>query len=443
MMELPPQVNTVFDLLESAGFEAYLVGGSVRDHVRSQSPAKDWDLTTNALPEQVKEVFSSYRLIETGLKHGTVTVMIDLEPIEITTYRIDGDYSDHRHPDTVSFTRNLRDDLERRDFTMNALAYHPKTGVVDLVGGTKDIALNLVRCVGDPDRRFQEDGLRMLRALRFASVLGMQIEANTAEAIHRNRHLLSNIAPERIQIELTKLLCGAGVNDILSAFADVLAVTLPEIIPMFGFKQHNPHHDKDVWLHTVTVVSSIPPEPVLRWAALLHDIGKPSCFSIGEDGIGHFYGHAERSTELADEILSRLRFDNPRRERILRLVRYHDLPIAADRKPVKRLMNKHGVDVVHQLIELHKADTLGQSSICMGRMAEYESVRTLVNEIISEEACFSLKDLAINGNDLLALGYNGKPIGLILQTCLNAVMDEQIANERTALLEFATQNNAP
>lgn len=331
-MKLPPQVNTVFLLLDAAGYEAFLVGGAVRDYVRDGSPAKDWDITTNALPEQVEAVFSEYHLIETGLKHGTVTVVIDHEPIEITTYRIDGDYSDHRHPDSVSFTRSLKDDLERRDFTMNALAYSPKDGVVDLVGGKTDIENGIVRCVGDPDRRFQEDGLRMLRALRFASVYGTEIDEATASAIHRNKSLLRDIAAERIQSELTKMLCGPGVAAILKEFADVIAVAIPEIRPMFGFEQRNPHHNKDIWNHTILVVDSITPAPVLRWAALLHDIGKPSCFSIGADGVGHFFGHAETSTTFAEVILSRLRFDNTGRERILRLIRYHDMPITADRK---------------------------------------------------------------------------------------------------------------
>lgn len=303
MMKLPPQVNTAFEMLEAAGYEAYLVGGAVRDYVRDNSPAKDWDITTNALPEQVEEIFTGYHLIETGLKHGTVTVVIDQEPLEITTYRVDGDYSDHRHPDSVSFTRSLKDDLERRDFTMNALAYNPRIGVVDFVGGKADIAGDLVRCVGDPDRRFQEDGLRMLRALRFASVYGMTIEAATAAAIHRNKHLLKGIAAERILVELTKMLCAQGAAGVLRDFADVLAVPIPELTPMFGFPQHNPHHDKDVWDHTIAVIESITPEPVLRWAALLHDIGKPSCFSLAEDGIGHFFGHSDQSTSMAESML--------------------------------------------------------------------------------------------------------------------------------------------
>lgn len=235
MMNLPPQVNTALEQLESAGYESFLVGGAVRNYVRDGSPAKDWDITTNALPEQVKQVFCGYHLLETGLKHGTVTVIIGHKPLEITTYRIDGDYTDHRHPDAVRFTRSLREDMERRDFTMNALAYNPRLGVVDLVGGKEDIENGIIRCVGEPDRRFQEDGLRILRGLRFASVYGMRLEEATAAAIHRNKDLLQSIAAERIRMELTKLLCGKGAAAVLRDFADVIAVPIPELAPMFGF----------------------------------------------------------------------------------------------------------------------------------------------------------------------------------------------------------------
>ena len=436
-MILPPQVNTAISMLYAAGYEAFLVGGAVRDYVRDNSPAKDWDITTNALPAQVESVFSGYHLIETGLKHGTVTVVIDHEPIEITTYRIDGDYSDHRHPDSVHFTRSLKEDLERRDFTMNALAYSPQKGIVDLVGGRKDIEDGIVRCVGDPNHRFQEDGLRMLRALRFASVYGMAIEAETASAIHRNKELLKGIAAERIQVELTKMLCGKGVTKVLEEFSDVIAIPIPEILPMFHFEQRNPHHDKDVWDHTIAVIESITPEPVLRWAALLHDIGKPSCFSLAEEGIGHFFGHSDQSTSMAESILSRLRFDNASKEQIVRLVRYHDMPITADRKPIKRLLSKHGEDATRQLIELHKADTLGQSAICRHRIAIFEEVSQMINEILQEESCFTLKDLAANGHDMMTLGFQGPTIGRVLQECLDAVLDEQIPNEHEALMTFA------
>lgn len=435
-MRLPPQVNTALTMLEHAGFEAFVVGGAVRDFVRGQGPATDWDIATSARPAQIEAVFAPFRLIETGLKHGTVTVLLDQMPLEITTYRTDGAYSDHRHPDSVRFSTRLEDDLARRDFTMNALAYHPKTGIVDLYGGLDDLSGGLVRCVGDPARRFQEDALRILRALRFASALDMKIEADTAAAIHEFAPLLRAVAAERTQLELTKLLCGAAAGRVLGEFSGVLAVVIPEVRPMFGFDQRNPHHDKTVWAHTLAVLDAAPAEPVLRWAALLHDIGKPSCFSLSSDGVGHFYGHAEKSVALSGVILTRLRFDTARRERILTLIRYHDLPLSAQPKPIKRLLNKLGADAVCQLIALHIADTRGQSAICQDRLAGYGQVEAVLAEILQQQACFSLKDLAVDGNDMLALGLTGKAVGDALQSCLDAVIDEQIANDRAQLIAF-------
>ena len=416
MMTLPSQVHTALDRLKAAGWEAFVVGGAVRDALRGCA-AGDWDITTDAEPEQIERVFSDERLIETGLRHGTVTVLLDGLPLEITTYRVDGGYSDHRRPDSVTFTRSLRADLLRRDFTMNALAYNPQTGLVDICGGAEDITRGVVRCVGEPDRRFREDGLRILRALRFASVLGFTIEPETAAAIHR--------------CELTKLLCGQNAGAVLREFSDVLAVPIPELRPMFGFAQHNPHHDRDVWQHTVAVVEHIPPEPVLRWAALLHDVGKPPCFSLADDGVGHFYGHAAKSTELADAA---------GRTRITQLIRYHDLPIAPEPKPIRRLMHKLGVEPVRQLFALHIADTCGQSAICAGRVQTYQEAGRVLDALLAADACFSLRDLAVNGSDLLALGLRGRAVGAALQACLDAVMDERVANERAALLAYAAEN---
>lgn len=440
MINLSPQVNTALSLLEAAGFEAFLVGGAVRDAVRGVHSGTDWDITTSALPEQVKEVFTDYRLIETGSKHGTVTVLIDHIPLEITTYRIDGGYTDHRRPDSVRFTRDLKDDLARRDFTMNALAYHPKTGIIDLFGGQADLARRLIRCVGEPNCRFQEDGLRILRALRFASTLSMELEPETAAAIHENKKLLNHIAVERLQTELTKLLCGTGAGVILRDFRDVFAVLIPELAPTFDFEQHNPHHDKDIWLHTAAVVSAVHPSPALRWAALLHDIGKPGCFSIREDGVGHFYGHAEASTALTDRILTRLRMDNGSRERIVRLVRYHDMPINAEERLVKRLLNKHGVEAARELIELHRADTLGLSPAYHGRLSQFDAAEQMLDTLLQQEACFSLRDLAVNGRDMLTLGLNGREVGLALDRCLNAVLDGQLPNERESLLAYVREH---
>ena len=360
--------------------------------------------------------------------------------IAAATYRVDGGYSDHRRPDSVTFTRSLRADLLRRDFTMNALAYNPQTGLVDICGGAEDLARGVVRCVGEPERRFREDGLRILRALRFASVLGFTIEPETAAAIHRCAELLRYLAAERMLSELTKLLCGQNAGAVLREFSDVLAVPIPELRPMFGFAQHNPHHDRDVWQHTVAVVEHIPPEPVLRWAALLHDVGKPPCFSLADDGVGHFYGHAAKSTELADAILTRLRMDTAGRTRITQLIRYHDLPIAPEAKPIRRLMHKLGVEPVRQLFALHIADTCGQSTVCAGRVQTYQEAGRVLDALLAADACFSLRDLAVNGSDLLALGLRGRAVGAALQACLDAVMDERVANEREALLAYAAEN---
>lgn len=439
-MYLPSQVKLALSMLEQAGHEAFLVGGSVRDYVRENKQGSDWDITTSALPEETKAVFSAYRLIETGLKHGTVTVVIDHEPLEITTYRVDGSYTDHRRPDFVRFTRNLRDDVERRDFTMNALAYNPETGIVDLVGGTDDIRANLVRCVGDPDLRFREDALRILRALRFAAVLGMKIDPATADAAHRNKELLSEIAAERIQVELTKLICGKDAATVLLTYSDVFAAVLPEIIPMFGFDQRNPHHDRSVWEHSVAVMAHSPSTPVMRWTALLHDIGKPHCFSLDDTGIGHFFGHASISTSLADTILRRLRFDNATRERILLLIKNHDTPLPTEEKGVKRLMNRLGAEAALQLVDVHRADTAGQHPCCAYRYNEFDAVRLLMQKAIDDAACFSLKDLAVNGNDLISMGLHGKQVGSTLQMLLNAVIDGTVPNAHSALLEFASRH---
>ena len=436
MLVLPPQVDAALSLLEAAGFEAFLVGGAVRDYVRGESEPKDWDIATDALPEQVARVFGGYRLIETGLRHGTVTVVLDHLPIEVTTYRVDGQYSDHRRPDTVSFTRSLKEDLARRDFTMNALAYRRGSGVVDFYGGVGDIEGGLVRCVGDPDRRFREDALRLLRALRFASIFGMRIEAATEAAVHRNRALLSAVAAERTQTELTKLLCGRDAPCVLRNFADVFAVPVPELAPMFGFDQRNPHHDRDIWEHTLAVVDGVPADPVMRWAALLHDVGKPQCFSVDDDGVGHFYGHAGKSEEIAGRVLSRLHFSTAVSRQILLLIRFHDLPLIAEKKLIKRLVSRLGVAPVRQLIALHRADTQGQSAACADRLETCCQAELMLEAILREDACFSRKDLAVNGDDMLAAGFRGRDVGTALESCLKAVIEERVPNERQALLAY-------
>ncbi len=430
----PAAVRTI-NMLSAAGHEAWIVGGCVRDLLMGKIP-HDWDMTTSAEPEETKRVFANCHTIDTGIKHGTVTVMMDGEPLEITTYRVDGEYSDNRHPGEVTFTKSLDEDLLRRDFTMNAIAYAPERGLADPYGGRADIALGIIRCVGEPLQRFREDGLRILRALRFTSVLGFEIEKSTAAAIREERELLRNISAERIREELTKLLCGKNAAAVLREYADVIGVVIPEILPMVGFEQHNEHHCHDVWEHTLSAVENIPPEPALRWAALFHDMGKPSTFSMGEDGVGHFYGHAPRSAQLSGDIMQRLRFDNESRERILTLVRHHDGPLEADAKFLKRKLGKLGEKGFFELIALCRADNMAQAEAYRHRQMHYDEVERIAREILAGDSCFTLKNLAVNGHDLMALGYKGKAIGDALQSLLEAVMDEMVENEKETLLKY-------
>lgn len=422
-------------LLRLNGYEAYLVGGCVRDLFMGKFP-KDWDITTNARPEEVKQAFYGYKYFETGLKHGTITVIVEETPLEITTYRVDGDYSDNRHPDNICFSQSLQEDLSRRDFTMNALAYDIDGQVIDFYQGRSDISAGIIRCVGDPEKRFSEDALRILRALRFSSVLGFKIERATAAAIHDTKHLLENISAERICEELTKILCGKNSRSVLKEYADVINIPIPELSPMFGFAQRNKYHCYDVWEHTIAAIEKSPPLPAGRWAALFHDIGKPACFSLGEDGRGHFYGHQSKSKEIADNVMGRLKFDNATRDKVLQLVENHMLILRPDKKYIKRLLNGMGEDLFKDLLQLQRADNLAQAPEYHHRQEKFAQIEALLAEIIAENACFSLKDLAVNGHDLLVLGLQGKEIGLALNSLLNAVIDEKVVNEREALMEY-------
>jgi len=432
---LPPQVNTALTLLNGAGFEAFVVGGAVRDLLRG-SPVHDWDITTSALPEQTKEVFAGHRLIETGLKHGTVTVLLDGLSLEITTYRTEGAYSDHRRPDSVEFTRSLEEDLARRDFTVNAMAYHPTAGVVDLLDGQGDLKDRVIRCVGEPDKRFREDALRMLRALRFASRFGFSIEPETAAAIHGNRHLLTHVAPERIREELTGLLCGSCVEPVLRQYHDVISVPIPELAPLAGFRQHNRHHCHDVWGHTIAAVASSPDDAVLRWAALLHDTGKPDRFTLGENGVGHFYGHGEVSAKIADTVTGRLKFDNASRAQVRFLVEQHHLFHQVTEKGVRRAIQRFGAEGLQQLKWLLRADVLGKSPRCLYQLDELNGLYAMIDSMAAEMDRITPKDLSVDGSDLLALGYRGREIGQALDRLVNAVVFEGLENKRDVLLDY-------
>ena len=438
---LPQPALSALEQLNTAGYEAFLVGGCVRDWLMGREPG-DYDITTSATPEQVEAVFAGQRIIETGLKHGTVTVLQEGLPLEITTYRRDVSYSDHRHPDAVCFTPSLTEDLARRDFTVNAMAWSPAQGLVDLYGGRKDLEAGIIRCVGDPDARFTEDALRILRALRFASVLGFDLDPDTAGAALEKRQLLTLVSRERIAVELTKLVCGKQVGRIVTEHWPVLAVPVPELAPMAGFNQHSKYHCYDVLTHCAVAAETAPADRITRWAALLHDVGKPACFTRDERGRGHFYGHAGHSAHLTERILTRLRFDRDTVRRVTALVALHDYPIdpteGSPARAVKKLLNRLGEEDFFRLLDVKRADALAHAPAYRGRTAACDRLETLARELLAAEACFSLKDLAVNGRDLQALGIPpGPELGRILETLLDAVLSDRLPNQREALLEAA------
>lgn len=435
-ISLPESVSSAIAMLESAGFEAFIVGGCVRDALMEITP-KDYDITTSALPEETKKVFRDYHVIETGIQHGTVTVMMDGIPLEITTYRTEGTYSDNRHPDSVSFTTSLREDVARRDFTMNAIAYSPTRGLIDHFGGEEDIRKGVIRCVGDPATRFREDALRMMRGIRFASVLGFRIEEETATAIHENKARIPTVSAERIQVELTKLLCGDHVRDVLMEWIDVIGTVIPEILPMQDFDQMNPHHIYDVWEHTAVAVSETPPVSHLRLSALLHDIGKPAAFFTDEKGVGHFYGHPAVSARMAEEILTRLKYDNVTRRRVVTLVKEHDRIIEPKETAVKRALSRLTPEVFFDLLEIKRADNLAQSPDYRDRLETYDRIESMAQDVLEKNECISVSTLAVNGNDLITLGMKpGKEIGDMLSYLLDRVIRGKLENDREALLAY-------
>ena len=351
-MQIPEFVKNVLDALETAGYEAWCVGGCVRDALLGRIP-EDWDVTTSALPEETLRLFGSCA-IPTGLQHGTVTVRSGSHSIEVTTYRVDGAYRDHRRPESVTFTCSLKEDLKRRDFTVNAMACDLRGELRDPFGGQEDLKAGILRCVGDPDRRFGEDALRILRGMRFAAVLGFGVEPATAKSIHRNKGLLANIAVERIWVELSKLLCGKSAAAVLREYPDVLGVFWPEVLEMVGFNQKNPHHCYDVWEHSLHAMEVVPSELVLRCSALLHDVGKPLCFTEDEAGIGHFYGHGAISRDTAEAMLRRLKTSNELRESVVRLVEWHDREIPRTEKGVRRALRHLGETDFRRLLALNR-----------------------------------------------------------------------------------------
>lgn len=439
-MDMPKNVDTAINLLQSAGFEAYAVGGCVRDSLLGKTP-NDWDITTSAKPEDMKSVFVNFHCIDTGIKHGTVTVVIDGEPLEITTFRLDGEYEDNRHPKSVTFTSNLGADLGRRDFTVNAMAYSKMTGTIDLFGGQNDLKNEIIRCVGDPDRRFNEDALRILRALRFASALDFEIEEKTAQSLLKNRALLGNISEERIAKELLKLVCGKGAKRILTDFAPVLFEILPEIQPMYKNSHDNPHHCYDIYEHTLIAVESIDPEPTLRFAMLLHDCGKPAVKKFDENGVAHFYGHQRISAEISAQILARLKVSNKFRDEILFLVSNHDRwELYENTEKMPRYLSKFGLDGVLNLLKVMRADVLAQSPEYRYRLDQIADAEETAKNLAAQKPCLSLSELQINGRTLMDIGIpQGRKLGAVLAQLLDEVIDGVTKNTQEALTTRARE----
>ena len=439
-IEFPEHVLKLLERLEDSGFEAYLVGGCVRNALMGID-THDYDITTSALPEEIKKVFSDMRIVETGIKHGTVTVISEKVTAEITTYRTDGLYTDHRHPQEVTFSSNLEEDLSRRDFTVNAIAYSEKRGIVDMFNGIAHLKEGTLCCVGEAGKRFDEDALRIMRGLRFMSEYGFRPDDKTSAALHEKKELLNEISAERINSELCRLLCGNSdfLIQVLREYWDVFAVIIPEIADCQGFEQRTHYHDRDVWEHTIAAVCSIEPVVHLRLTMLLHDLGKPAAYSF-YDGAGHFKGHGEISADICRRTMNKLRFDSETSRKSLFLIERHDMVMTDDPILIKKHLNKFGSELYFDLIKVHIADDMAKSPDAQGRIAVYRSAAETAKKILSQKECYSLKNLEINGHDIMKLGFVGKDVGLALELLLNAVIEGKCPNQKKSLSDFLEKN---
>lgn len=435
-ISLPKDVEYIINTLQRAGYEAYAVGGCVRDTILNREP-DDWDITTSAKPMEIKKLFPV--TIDTGIQHGTVTVLRNHVGYEVTTYRIDGEYADNRHPKEVIFTASLKEDLLRRDFTINAMAYNHEDGIIDEYGGLSDISDGIIRCVGNPYDRFSEDALRIMRAVRFSAQLGYRIEEETSKAIVKLAPNLSTISAERINTELTKLLLSPNPDYLRDACRlGITRVVLPEFDKCMECEQVNPHHCYSVGEHTLHSLRFVPNDRVLRYTMLFHDFGKPDTRSVGEDGRMHFYGHPLVSERMASDIMHRLKFDNDTLHAVKLLCRNHDLEIIEDKKHVRRAMNKLGSDNFSKLLMVKRADCMAQSDYKREeKLASLDKLESIYNEIVSAKECVCMKDLAVCGRDLIDLGVKpGPAMGVILGELLSKVIDEPSLNDREVLLDM-------
>lgn len=434
-MKLPEKAVFCLERLEKAGFSAYVVGGCVRDWALGRKPC-DYDICTSALPPEICRVFDGFPLIRSGEKHGTIGVLLENEVYEITTFRTEGDYKDGRHPGWVKFVSRVEADLARRDFTINAMAYNPHTGRVDPFGGQRDLDDRILRAVGDPETRFREDALRILRGVRFALKYGLTPRSETMNAMVSLAPTLQRLARERVYAELCQILLLAKSED-LRTFCPILTQAVPELAPMVGFIQHNPHHAYDVYTHTAHVVEQMPQDLTLRWAALLHDTGKPQTFTLDETGHGHFYGHPEASRRIAHQVLTTLKAPTALREAVEMLVENHMLLLTPDKKLLRKRIGKYGPELVEKLLTLQEGDFSAKGT-GLPMPEDFSRTRKALQELLQEPPAFTLRDLAIDGKDLLALGYPAGPIlGQTLNALLEQVQQEQLPNERQALLEAA------
>ena len=433
-MFLPESVLFCIRRLEDAGFRAYAVGGCVRDSLLGLPP-QDYDMCTDATPEQIRQVFADCPLVRNGEKHGTIGVILAHQLYEITTFRTEGSYTDNRHPDWVEFVRDIRDDLARRDFTVNAMAYSPTEGYIDPWGGREDLKYKILRAVDEPRRRFTEDALRILRGVRFAVRFGLTPESETEKAMTELAPLMDNLARERVFDELCKLITSITADQLLR-FAPIVTQVIPALKPCVGFQQHSPHHAYDVFTHIAHVVEATPGELSLRWAALLHDIGKVPAFSTDETGRGHFYGHAAISAKMAEDILLELKAPTALRQKVVFLIENHMTPLEPDKRLLRRRLAKYGEDGVQSLLALQKADFCSKG--IPGESQDFDAIEQALEDIRQEDSCLTIRDLAINGSDLLAIGFTpGPEMGACLDRLLEQVMDEKLPNTKEALLGAA------
>lgn len=460
IIQMPDKVKEIIQTLVDHGYEAYAVGGCVRDSILGRIPG-DWDITTSAKPEQVKQLFR--RTIDTGIEHGTVTIMLDKDGFEVTTYRIDGEYEDNRHPKNVEFTSNLVEDLKRRDFTINAMAYNDHEGIVDKFHGLEDIKSKIIRCVGNPNERFDEDALRILRAIRFAAQLDFTIESETEAAIEKKTDFLRNISAERIRVELEKLLVSKHPEKLIHAYRlGITDVVIPEFDKMMVTPQNMSSHIYGVGEHSIAAVQAVQKlfanvpyvedakeqdtfcldhklQAILCFTMLLHDCGKPSKRQTDEDGMDHFYGHAQESAVLAKKILRRLKYDNYTIDTASALIEYHDYPLTTDKTELRRAVNKIGVDLMELLFLVQEADALAHAKdACEARLQSLYQVKEVYREICEANDCLQLKDLAVTGKDLMEIGFKqGKQLGIILKQLLEHVLENPQDNKKKLLLDYA------